>query len=179
MNPDRMFLSTPVIKLGDAFKKVAAFQKRFKTIPSLLELDHLTISGDVSFGRGTVLRGTVIMCVVFSPSRHALRDASGHRRLCRARRLTCARAPLSPPAASPTTARRSSSRTARRSRTSSSPASSRSSTTRRRSPVIPSPFSSLYFSPPSLFLLPHRRILPLLVVSFRAKTSTLPRPRRS
>merc|ERR1712080_187630 len=33
-----------VIKLGDAFKKVAAFQKRFKTIPSLLELDHLTIS---------------------------------------------------------------------------------------------------------------------------------------
>ena len=63
MNPDRMFLSTPVIKLGDAFKKVAAFQKRFKTIPSLLELDHLTISGDVSFGRGTVLRGTVIMSV--------------------------------------------------------------------------------------------------------------------
>ncbi|GAA5849486.1 hypothetical protein JCM3775_003209 [Rhodotorula graminis] len=61
MNPDRMFLSTPVIKLGDAFKKVAAFQKRFKTIPSLLELDHLTISGDVSFGRGTVLRGTVII----------------------------------------------------------------------------------------------------------------------
>lgn len=61
MNPDRMFLSTPVIKLGDAFKKVAQFQKRFKTIPSLLELDHLTVSGDVSFGRATVLRGTVII----------------------------------------------------------------------------------------------------------------------
>ncbi|CEQ43003.1 SPOSA6832_04869, partial [Sporobolomyces salmonicolor] len=61
MNPDRMFQSTPVVKLGDAFKKVAAFQKRFKTIPSLLELDHLTVAGDVSFGRGVILRGTVII----------------------------------------------------------------------------------------------------------------------
>ncbi|GAA6054870.1 hypothetical protein JCM3770_004261 [Rhodotorula araucariae] len=61
MNPSRMFQSTPVIKLGDAFKKVAQFQKRFKTIPSLLELDHLTVAGDVSFGRHTVLRGTVII----------------------------------------------------------------------------------------------------------------------
>jgi hypothetical protein len=61
MNPNRMFQSTPVIKLGDAFKKVANFQKRFKTIPSLLEVDHLTVAGDVSFGRGVVLRGTVII----------------------------------------------------------------------------------------------------------------------
>ncbi|GAA5822141.1 hypothetical protein JCM10212_000354 [Sporobolomyces blumeae] len=61
MNPDRMFQSTPVVKLGDAFKKVAAFQKRFKTIPSLLELDHLTVAGDVSFGRNVILRGTVII----------------------------------------------------------------------------------------------------------------------
>jgi len=56
-----MFQSTPVVKLGDAFKKVAAFQKRFKTIPSLLELDHLTVAGDVSFGRNVILRGTVII----------------------------------------------------------------------------------------------------------------------
>lgn len=61
MNPNRMFQSTPVIKLGDAFKKVANFQKRFKTIPSLLEVDHLTVAGDVSFGRGVILRGTVII----------------------------------------------------------------------------------------------------------------------
>ncbi|GAA5987901.1 hypothetical protein JCM11641_004576 [Rhodosporidiobolus odoratus] len=56
-----MFLSTPVIKLGDQFEKVASFQKRFKTIPNLLELDHLTVAGAVSFGRNTVLRGTVII----------------------------------------------------------------------------------------------------------------------
>lgn len=61
MNQNRMFGSTPVIKLGDHFKKVANYQKRFKSIPSLLELDHLTVSGDVTFGRGVQLRGTVIV----------------------------------------------------------------------------------------------------------------------
>ncbi|GAA5841596.1 hypothetical protein JCM11251_004226 [Rhodosporidiobolus azoricus] len=61
MSESRMFQSTPVIKLGDAFKKVANFQKRFKTMPSLLELDHLTVAGDVSFGRNITLRGTVII----------------------------------------------------------------------------------------------------------------------
>ncbi|GAA5854802.1 hypothetical protein JCM8547_004076 [Rhodosporidiobolus lusitaniae] len=57
----REFAGTPVVKLGDEFKKVQAFNKRFKTIPSLLELDHLTVAGDVTFGRGVVLRGTVII----------------------------------------------------------------------------------------------------------------------
>jgi len=61
MNPNRMFGSTPVIKLGDHFKKVANYQKRFKSIPNLLELDHLTVSGDVTFGRKVTLRGTVII----------------------------------------------------------------------------------------------------------------------
>ncbi|CAD6568673.1 MAG: UTP-glucose-1-phosphate uridylyltransferase [Cyphobasidiales sp. Tagirdzhanova-0007] len=61
MNQNRMFGSTPVIKLGDHFKKVANYQKRFKSIPNLLELDHLTVSGDVTFGRKVTLRGTVII----------------------------------------------------------------------------------------------------------------------
>ncbi|KAH8920179.1 putative UTP-glucose-1-phosphate uridylyltransferase [Atractiella rhizophila] len=61
MNKERMFETTPVIKLGDHFKKVSQFQKRFKSIPSMLELDHLTVAGDVYFGKGTVLRGTVIV----------------------------------------------------------------------------------------------------------------------
>lgn len=30
-------------------------------MPSMLELDHLTVAGDVSFGRGVTLRGTVII----------------------------------------------------------------------------------------------------------------------
>jgi UTP--glucose-1-phosphate uridylyltransferase len=44
MSQDRMFNQTPVIKLGDTFKKIANFQKRFRTIPNILELDHLTVS---------------------------------------------------------------------------------------------------------------------------------------
>ena len=60
INPQRMFETTPVIKLGDHFKKIQQFQKRFKKIPQILELDHLTVTGDVYFGRNVTLRGTVI-----------------------------------------------------------------------------------------------------------------------
>ena len=49
----RMFPATPLVKLGDThFKKVSAFLARFGSIPDMLELDHLTVSGDVTFGRG-------------------------------------------------------------------------------------------------------------------------------
>ncbi|CAD6234346.1 GSCOCG00001837001-RA-CDS [Cotesia congregata] len=62
MSPKRMFPVTPLIKLGDNhFAKVAEFLRRFASIPDLLELDHLTVSGDVTFGRGVSLRGTVII----------------------------------------------------------------------------------------------------------------------
>ncbi|KAL1748725.1 UTP--glucose-1-phosphate uridylyltransferase family [Schizophyllum fasciatum] len=61
INEQRMFETTPVIKLGDHFKKIANFQKRFKKIPNIVELDHLTVTGDVYFGRNVTLRGTVIV----------------------------------------------------------------------------------------------------------------------
>jgi hypothetical protein len=82
INPNRMFETTPVIKLGDHFKKVRylygcpftvsfltlsyaiqiqQFQKRFKKIPKIIELDHLTVTGDVYFGRNVTLRGIVII----------------------------------------------------------------------------------------------------------------------
>ncbi|KAJ7217916.1 UTP--glucose-1-phosphate uridylyltransferase [Mycena pura] len=60
-NPERMFATVPVIKLGDHFKKIQQFQKRFKTIPTIIDLDHLTVTGDVYFGRNVTLRGTVIV----------------------------------------------------------------------------------------------------------------------
>jgi len=57
-----MFPATPLVKLGEThFKKVSAFLSRFGSIPDMLELDHLTVSGDVTFGRGVSLRGTVII----------------------------------------------------------------------------------------------------------------------
>ncbi|XP_046820303.1 UTP--glucose-1-phosphate uridylyltransferase isoform X1 [Vespa crabro] len=62
MSPQRMFPTTPLIKLGDNhFSKVKEFLTRFPTIPDLLELDHLTVSGDVTFGKGVCLKGTVII----------------------------------------------------------------------------------------------------------------------
>jgi UTP--glucose-1-phosphate uridylyltransferase len=60
MNEARMFDNIPVIKLSDHFKKIQNFQKRFKKIPKIIELDHLTVTGDVYFGRNVTLRGTVI-----------------------------------------------------------------------------------------------------------------------
>lgn len=60
-NPSRQFASIPVIKLGTEFKKVAQYLERFGSIPDVLELDHLTVSGDVSFGANTSLKGTVIV----------------------------------------------------------------------------------------------------------------------
>jgi UTP--glucose-1-phosphate uridylyltransferase len=56
MNPIRSFPSLPLVKLGSAFTKVNEFLKRFGSIPDVLELDHLTVSGDVTFGKGVILR---------------------------------------------------------------------------------------------------------------------------
>ncbi|CAO3659108.1 unnamed protein product [Umbelopsis ramanniana] len=61
MSPQRMFNTVPLVKLGDHFKKVNGFMARFKGIPHILELDHLTVTGDVTFGSNIELRGTVII----------------------------------------------------------------------------------------------------------------------
>ncbi|OBT54598.1 UTP-glucose-1-phosphate uridylyltransferase [Pseudogymnoascus sp. 24MN13] len=51
----------PLIKLGTDFKKVSDFQKHIPSIPKILELDHLTITGAVNLGRGVTFKGTVII----------------------------------------------------------------------------------------------------------------------
>jgi UTP--glucose-1-phosphate uridylyltransferase len=53
--------SSPLIKLGDEFKTVADFNERMPEIPDILELDHLTVSGNVFFGKKIVLKGNVII----------------------------------------------------------------------------------------------------------------------
>ena len=32
------------------------FLKRFASVPDMLELDHITVSGDVTFGKGVSLK---------------------------------------------------------------------------------------------------------------------------
>eukprot|EP00761_Pharyngomonas_kirbyi_P012112 gb/GECH01012139.1/.p1 GENE.gb/GECH01012139.1/~~gb/GECH01012139.1/.p1 ORF type:complete len:497 (+),score=106.36 gb/GECH01012139.1/:1-1491(+) len=53
--------SVPLVKLGKEFKMVGDYQRRMPSIPNLLELDHLTVAGDVVFGSNVTLRGTVII----------------------------------------------------------------------------------------------------------------------
>ena len=60
IDPSR-FGPAPLIKLGNDFKKVSDFQKRIGSIPKIIELDHLTITGAVNLGRGVTLKGTVII----------------------------------------------------------------------------------------------------------------------
>ncbi|CAI5975028.1 unnamed protein product [Closterium sp. NIES-65] len=60
-NPARTAAANPTIDLGPEFKKVADFQKRFKAIPSIIELDSLKVSGDVSFGENVTLKGKVVI----------------------------------------------------------------------------------------------------------------------
>ncbi|MFH4982684.1 hypothetical protein AB6A40_009393 [Gnathostoma spinigerum] len=57
----RSFPTTPLVKLGSIFDKVKDFMERFHGIPDILELDHLTVSGDVWFGKDVTLKGTVII----------------------------------------------------------------------------------------------------------------------
>lgn len=61
LNPKRLFGGVPLVKLGDHFKKVNHFLPRFQAPPHILELDHLTVTGDVTFGHDVVLSGTVII----------------------------------------------------------------------------------------------------------------------
>uniref|UniRef100_A0AC35TMT7 UTP--glucose-1-phosphate uridylyltransferase n=1 Tax=Rhabditophanes sp. KR3021 TaxID=114890 RepID=A0AC35TMT7_9BILA len=61
LSPLRQFGTTPLIKLGSSFDKVKDYMKRIQGAPDILELDHLTVSGDVWFGKDVTLRGTVII----------------------------------------------------------------------------------------------------------------------
>ena len=61
LNPKRAVPTLPLVKLGDHFKKVSNFLARLGGTPQIVELDHLTVTGDVTFGKGVVLKGTVII----------------------------------------------------------------------------------------------------------------------
>ncbi|MBN3291623.1 UGPA uridylyltransferase, partial [Polypterus senegalus] len=53
---EREFDTIPLVKLGTHFSKVRDLQIRFENIPNVVELDHLTVSGDVTFGKDVVLK---------------------------------------------------------------------------------------------------------------------------
>ncbi|TGZ65392.1 hypothetical protein CRM22_005876 [Opisthorchis felineus] len=60
-SPKRNFPTLPLVKLGNHFSQIKDFRERLRTIPDVIELDHLTVSGDVHFGKNVKLKGTVII----------------------------------------------------------------------------------------------------------------------
>lgn len=60
-NPERQFGGIPLIRLGNHFQSVEEYQSRFDSIPDILELDLLTVVGNVYFGNNITLRGNVIL----------------------------------------------------------------------------------------------------------------------
>ncbi|GLU10613.1 hypothetical protein SLE2022_274050 [Rubroshorea leprosula] len=58
-NKARKNPANPSIELGPEFKKVGNFLSRLKSIPSIIELDRLKVTGDVWFGAGVTLKGKV------------------------------------------------------------------------------------------------------------------------
>ncbi|KAK9196885.1 hypothetical protein WN943_005018 [Citrus x changshan-huyou] len=58
-NEARKNPANPTIELGPEFKKVGNFLSRFKSIPSIIELDSLKVTGDVWFGANITLKGKV------------------------------------------------------------------------------------------------------------------------
>ncbi|XP_042414148.1 UTP--glucose-1-phosphate uridylyltransferase-like [Zingiber officinale] len=58
-NTARKIPANPSIELGPEFKKVADSLSRFKSVPSIVDLDSLKVSGDVWFGAGITLKGNV------------------------------------------------------------------------------------------------------------------------
>jgi len=69
LNPKRdlaSFPDLPVVKFSKQdLSNISQYQKRFPSLPDILELEHLTVSGDVFFGSGVTLRGTIIIVAEF------------------------------------------------------------------------------------------------------------------
>ncbi|CAI9769667.1 unnamed protein product [Fraxinus pennsylvanica] len=60
-NTARVNLADPIIELGPEFDNINDFQTRFKSIPSVVGLVSLKVTGDVWFGTGITLKGKVVI----------------------------------------------------------------------------------------------------------------------
>lgn len=61
-NPSRPYRRIPLIKLGEQFVHIQDYLERIPHgVPDIVNLEHLTVAGDVLFGANVTLRGTVII----------------------------------------------------------------------------------------------------------------------
>ncbi len=69
-SPVRHAVTTPIIKLGPEFASLHDFQVRMAHIPDISDLEHLTVSGDVYFGRDVVIKVSPLpVCCAWRSSR--------------------------------------------------------------------------------------------------------------
>lgn len=62
ISPNRITETIPIIKLvGSCFKTVSSYKKHIKGPAIIDDLDHLTVSGNVTIGKNVELKGTVII----------------------------------------------------------------------------------------------------------------------
>lgn len=62
VNSARVSAQQPIVKLlGKNFSKISEYENSFAGIPDIVDLDILTVSGNVTFGKNVVLRGIVII----------------------------------------------------------------------------------------------------------------------
>ncbi|VDN99622.1 unnamed protein product [Rodentolepis nana] len=59
LSPRRKSLDLPTIKLGSRLKSIEDLQRRIPSTPSMVNLSHLTLSGDIYFERNVILKGSV------------------------------------------------------------------------------------------------------------------------
>lgn len=73
MNPERPVPTIPIVKLGLEFQSAKEYSARFERgIPNIMELDHLTVAGDVKFGSDITLKVRASSAVVCVSACHAL-----------------------------------------------------------------------------------------------------------
>lgn len=55
----------PIVKLGKDFKYATNYRERFENgLPNIVELEHLTVAGDVKFGRNITLKVYFFRCII-------------------------------------------------------------------------------------------------------------------
>ena len=54
--PSQVSVLLFIVRVLCCVPQVKDFLSRFDTIPDMLELDHLTVSGDVTFGKNVTLK---------------------------------------------------------------------------------------------------------------------------
>lgn len=75
VNPNRTSKQDPIIKLlGKNFSKISEYENSFESTPDIVDLDILTVVGDVKFGKNVVLKGIVI---IVAPEGSSIRIPDG------------------------------------------------------------------------------------------------------